>query len=240
MSHPAPARPAMASARLESGLVRGRDTLALVGAQLAALRGELALRLREAWKRVLGGSPILRQGLAALERGNLEAAFWLLREEVGLRPDGSAIQPFWEVAVACGRPEAAAAGMSRRIRAMAVADPDRAAQAWLGLDAAAPDAPIDALTLARILPVLKERAAAARSDEAREESRGWVLRALQRCVEPGSGLEGGVAYRIFEEARALDPDVARRAAEIALASAHLHEAKRARLEAALGRRPATP
>jgi hypothetical protein len=228
-----------ALARGREGLAQVGPKLAHVGPKLAVLGGELAHRLHEVGKRALGGSPILRQGLAALERGNLEAAFWLLREEVGLRPDGTAaVQAFWEVAVACGRPEAAAGAMSRRVRAMAVEDPDRAAQAWIGLDAEAPDAPVDALTLARILPVLKERAAAARSDEAREEARRPVLRALRRCVEPGSGLEGGVAYRIVEEARELDPEVARRAAEIALESPHLHEAKRARLEAVLGREPA--
>jgi hypothetical protein len=242
MSHPlvddpdAPKEPTptpdASSPGLEHWLERGQAALGLFGSKLAGELGEVR-------KRVTGGSPILRQGLAALERGNLEAAFWLLREEVAERPDQpAAIQAFWNVSLSCGRAEAAAGAMSRLVRRQASDDPERAAESWMSLDAEAPEAPVDALTLARLLPVLKARVAAAPGEEGRREAQRWLVRALQRCVEPGSGLEGGVALRVFEEARELDPEAARRAAEIALDSPNLHEAKRTRLEEFVGSRSA--
>jgi hypothetical protein len=199
------------SPNLERWIERGQAALGLFGSKLAGEIGEVR-------KRVAGGSPVLRQGLAALERGNLEAAFWLLREEVAERPDESAaVQAFWNVSLTCGRAEAAAAPMSRLVQRQATEDPERATESWISLDAEAPEAPVDALTLARLLPVLKARVAAAPGEEGRQEARRWLVRALERCVEPGSGLEG-------------------RAAEIALESPNLHEAKRERLEEFVGSR----
>lgn len=228
MSHPIPEE-SPGSLPLQAWLARAHEVLAPLGARLAH-------EARTAWERWSGGSALLRQGRSALERGNVEAAFWLLREEVAARPDAPlAVQAFWDAAVSCGRAEAAAAAMSRQVQRQAKDHPEVAAESWIVLEAASPDAPMDAITLARMLPALKARVAASASDEARRgEAEGWVLRALRRCVEPGSGLAGGVALRVFQEARPLDPAVARSAAAIALTSPHLHEAKRALLERYVG------
>ena len=60
---------------------------------------------------------ILRQGVAAARRGNLEAAFALLREEVAARPDlPRSTLLFWELALACERAREAAVPMARLVR----------------------------------------------------------------------------------------------------------------------------
>ena len=90
---------------------------------------------------------------------------------------------------------------------------------------------LDVATLARIVPVLRTRYSEARGEAAQKQARERLIDALRRCVDPASGaLTPGIALRLVEEARGLDADVARRAAEAALASPGLHEAKRARLE----------
>jgi hypothetical protein len=58
---------------------------------------------------------------------------------------------------------------------------------------------------------------------------------VQHAVDPrNTGLHPGVALRIFEEGREINPEASRRAAEAALESPHLHEAKRKRLSEWLG------
>ena len=66
-----------------------------------------------------------------------------------------------------------------------------------------------------------------------------MRRAVRDAVDPrNEDLAPGVALRLFEEGRDVNPQSARRAAEVALASPHLHEAKRERLQAWLeGRDP---
>ena len=179
---------------------------------------------------------LLRQALAARERGNFEAAFWLLREELGLRPhDERAVLTFWDVAAACGRVQAAVEPMARFVHRQASAGRrDVAADCWMALVREVPDAVVDAASLARIVPELKARMERAGDETTREEARACLLRALRHSVDPrGGGLRPGLALRLFEEARTIDSETARRAARVALGSSELHEAKRARIEALL-------
>ena len=50
-----------------------------------------------------------------------------------------------------------------------------------------------------------------------------------RSTRANTGLHPGIALRIFEEGREINPEAARRAAEAALESPNLHESKRERL-----------
>jgi len=202
------------------------------GWQVAATLGATWAQRSAASARSLVRPRILRQAIAAARRGNLDAAFALLREEVSERPDDpKSTLLFWGVALACDRAPEAAEPMARLVHNEAAAGRVVAAvDQWLALVAEVPGAVLDVATLARIVPVLRARLSEARGEAAQQQARERVIDALRRCVDPGSGaLTAGIALRLVEEARGLDADVARRAAEAALASPALHETKRARL-----------
>lgn len=202
------------------------------GMQLAtAVGGAWARHTAAAWG-ALVRPRLMRQAVAAARRGNLDAAFALLREEVAERPGvPKSTLLFWGVALSCERAADAAVPMARLVRDEAAAG--RVAQAldqWLALVTEVPGAALDVATLARLVPVLRTRYSEARGEKAQQEARERLLDTLRRCVDPASGaLTPSIALRLVEEARGLDADVARRAAEAALASPGLHEAKRARL-----------
>jgi len=204
-----------------------------LGRNMAVTRSAAWLGRVASSARTLAGPRILRQGEAAAKRGNLEAAFALLREEVGARPElPRSTLLFWELALACGRAREAAEPMARLVRSEATAGRcESAADRWLALVSEVPEAVLEVPVLMRILPVLRRRIAESRGAEAQGRARESLIDALRRCVEPSSGaLTPALALRLVEEARGLDPEVARRAAQAALASSDLHEAKRVRLE----------
>ncbi len=202
------------------------------GRQLAATLGTRWAERSAASLHSLVRPRILRQAISAARRGNLDAAFALLREEVSERPDDpKSTLLFWGVALASERAPEAAEPMARLVRRQAaLGDLEAAADQWLALATEVPGAVLDVATLARIVPVLRTRYSQARGEAAQQQARERLLDALRRSVDPASGvLTPGIALRLVEEARGLDADVARRAAEAALAAPGLHEAKRARL-----------
>src|SRR5262245_60267744 len=92
------------------------------GRNLALTRSSEWLARVASSARTLARPRILRQGMAAAKRGNLEAAFALLREEVSERPDlASSTLLFWELALACQRAPEAAQPMARLVRSEAIA-----------------------------------------------------------------------------------------------------------------------
>jgi hypothetical protein len=206
-------------------------------AQAAWRQGRAQIGERVAsWLSELRKPRLLRSGLAAAERGNLDAAFALLREAAELRPwHQRTALAFWDVALCCERADAAAESLARVVQREAMAGQKAAAVGhWISLMSAAPAARVDAGSLARMLPELKARMVASGAPEEREEARSWLLTALRQCLDPrGGGLTPGLALRVFEESRALEPEVARRAARVVLDSPDLHETKRARVEALL-------
>lgn len=191
-------------------------------------------RLAEA-ARELGGSALVKQGLAARERGNLEAAFALLREAFEGEPeDLRAAAAFWDAALASQRGPEAVAAASLLVRQHALAEElELAVQYWIELVDAAPEALLPPALLMRVVPELRRRAAegAPAGEEAAGAARSLLLRALRDAADSrNEGLTAGQALRLFEEAHEDAPEVARRAAQVALASPDLHEAKRERLE----------
>jgi hypothetical protein len=203
------------------------------GRQAAGSQGTAGLGVIVEWLRSLVRPRILRQGVAAARRGNLDAAFALLREEVSLRPDRSeSTLLFWGYALACERPGEAAAAMARLVRnEVAAGRPESAAGHWLALIAEVQDAVCEVAPLVRILPILRAQLAAARGDEAQQRARERMIYALRQCTDPRSGtLTPQLALRVVEEARGVEPEVLRAAAQVALSSSQLHEAKRARIE----------
>lgn len=178
----------------------------------------------------------LRHGLAAGERGNLEAALALLHEAAELTPeDSEAVLALWNVALSCERPEVAAPALLRWIHAEASGGRrDLATAHWMELVERVPDERADAATLVRLMPELRSRVAEAHGANARSEAEAFLLRALRQCVDSKAhGLTPGLALRVFEQARFLDAETARRAGEFVLQSSDVHETKRQRVKTLL-------
>jgi hypothetical protein len=179
-------------------------------------------------------SPAMQHAAAARERGNLEAAFWLLDEEFTRNPDDPEVAlPYWDVALSLGRVDIARKAGVKLVEARAAAgEPELAAQHWLELIKEAPDVLVSPTAIATILPALKARLESS-PDEGADDAHSLascLRRAVRNAVDPrNTGLHPGVALRIFEEGREINPEAARRAAEAALESPNLHEAKRERL-----------
>ncbi|MBW1843762.1 MAG: hypothetical protein JRJ05_05415 [Deltaproteobacteria bacterium] len=177
---------------------------------------------------------VLQHAVAARERGNLEAAFWLFNEEFSQHPnDPSVALPYWDVALSFGRGDIASPAGVKLVEIRAAnGEAELAAQHWIELIKEAPDALVSPITIATILPALKARLAKANDDgpDDRQVLAGYLRSAVRHAVDPrNTGLHPGVALRIFQEGRKINPEASRRAAEIALESPHLHEAKRERL-----------
>lgn len=205
-------------------------------------------------------SPILKQALDARGRGNLAAAFHLVREDHALRPDDSVCAAaFWDIAVAYQRPAEAASAAAVLIKRHAMDGAlELAAQYWVELHGAVADALLEPATFARLIPQLSAQVeedrshgstevrahgrTAVRESEAATDSGESIAAALHRARadaliaalrgvvdERNHGLGAGLAYRVAELARDLDPPTALRAARFALGIEDLHEAKRERL-----------
>jgi hypothetical protein len=200
--------------------------------------GRSAQRAKDVAQELLAPT-VLQQAAAARERGNFEAAFWLFNEEFNLRTDAESVAvPYWETALALGRADIASpAGVKLVETRSAAGESELAAQHWLELVKEVPGALVSPIAIATILPVLKRRLSRSKVDglEDPHTLAGYVRRAVQHAVDPrNTGLHPGVALRIFEEGREINPEASRRAAEAALESPHLHEAKRERLSEWLG------
>jgi hypothetical protein len=151
-------------------------------------------------------------------------AYRLLEPEVRDNPDDPRlVAGFWSAALACDRAEDAVPAMVRVIRKLAGGDKSkRAAELWTQLRSVSDTTLLDPTSLVRIAQALE-------ADGASDQS----VAALREAVDPrnASGLSPGLAARIADMSRDLDPRSALRAARSALASPDLHEAKRARLKA---------
>ena len=211
--------------------------------RLAAGASRSAKKVREA-AQDLRNSPAVQHALAARDRGNLEAAFWLLNEAFDREGDAGVALHYWDVALSLGRVDIAAeAGVALVESRAAAGEPELAAQHWLELVKEAPDVLVSPTAIATLLPALKLRCAEASEDgpEDQETLAGYLRRAVRHAVDPrNTGLHPGVALRIFEEGREANPEAARRAAEAALESPHLHETKRERLEDWLAGKTVSP
>jgi hypothetical protein len=164
----------------------------------------------------------LKKAADAQRRGNPALAYRILESEAQERPDDpKVVGAFWSAALACERVEDAAPAMQHVIRALAgTGKPEQACELWNELRGGLPSALVDPSALVRIALVLES---AGRADQ--------VAEALRDAVNPlNDGLSPGLAVRVAEMARDLDPPTALAAARHALTSPDLHEAKRARLQ----------
>jgi hypothetical protein len=165
---------------------------------------------------------LIKKAADAQRRGNHAMAYRLLQPEVREHPDDARlVTAFWNAALACERPGDAAPAMLRVIRKLASGGkPERAVELWQELHRAVPTALVEPGALVRMVPIM-------RANRATDQVRA----ALREAVDPrNNGLTPGLAGRVAEMARELDPRVALCAAHRAVASPDLDDTKRARLE----------
>ena len=155
---------ARAGARLLGHAERLRSRLKTGVSQLTAQAGRGAERVLDAAQDLR--QPVVQHALAARERGNLEAAFWLLAEEFDARPDDATIAlHYWDVALSLGRVQIASRAGSQLVELQAAAgEPELAAQHWIELIKEAPDVLVSPAAIATILPALRARLEAGEGD----------------------------------------------------------------------------
>jgi hypothetical protein len=218
--------PLGARVRSALGLVREQGAASLRGVRRSAAEATDRLKSTQAAER-LGAAVetrrVIKKAADAQRRGNHPMAYRLLESEVRENPDDArVVTAFWSAALACERAEEAVPALLRIIRKLAsTGEPERAAELWLELREASPSALVDPSSLVRMVPALEA--------DGRAEQ---VALALREAMDPrnDSGLSPGLAVRIAEMARSIDPPTALAAARRALTSPDLHEAKRTRLE----------
>jgi hypothetical protein len=226
---PAPKKRVRAAENEAADGVRGR--LTGIFSRAANRTGEGAERLREA-AREMRRPPLLQQALAAQERGNSEAAFWLLQEEYAEHSAHPEVAiAFWNVAGELHRASAAAAAAVWLIEQHASAgEIELAAQYFAELKRSAPAALVTPPAVVRMLPALRERMNRA-DEETQSDARALLRSALHQALDDRNETPSpGLAFRLFKEAREIEPTAARKAAELALASPDLHETKQELLQ----------
>jgi hypothetical protein len=202
---------------------RTRDSLQGVGRSVA----EVGDRLKSSPATQQVGAAVdswrlVKKATEAQRRGNHAMAYRLLEPKVHEDPsDTRTVLAFFHAAVACERADDAAPFMTGVIRGLVREDKaGRAAELWTELHAAVPSAHVDPAALVRIAEVLEAEGAAE-----------GALEALRDAVDvDATGLSPGLAVRIAEMARDLDPPTAHRALWRALEAPGLDQAKRSRLE----------
>ena len=226
---PPPKKRVRAAENEAAGGVRGR--LTGLFSRAANRTGEGAERLREA-AREMRRPPLLQQALAAQERGNSEAAFWLLEEEYAEHSAHPEVAvAFWNVAGELDRAAAASSAAVWLIEHHAAAgEIELAAQYFAELTRSVPTALVTPPAVVRMLPALRERVNRA-DEETQPDARALLCSALQQALDERNETPSpGLAFRLFKEAREIEPAAARKAAQLALASPDLHETKQELLQ----------
>jgi len=211
--------------RKAAAQVRQRGEVSLRGVRRSVVEAGDRLKSSQASRQV--GSAVeswraIKKAADAQRRGNHAMAFRLLEPKVQADPsDARLVVAFWSAALACERAEDAAPFVTGAVRRLASSGkPDRAAELWMELRSAVPSARVDPGALVRIAEALE---AAGGKDP--------LVQALRDAADSDSrDLSPGLAVRIAEMARTLDPPTALRAVRRALEARGLHAAKRARLK----------
>ena len=171
----------------------------------------------------VSSNPVIDEAMELRIQGEPEAAFQLLREAAGERSDDpDVVSAFWELACELRRSGDAIPLMLGLVKqSLASGENDLAVAHWEEIAERSPAAQADRQLLVRLIPVLLEK-----------EKRKRAVQALRRTVDPRLGaLTSGMAFRVLELAKDVDPATALFAARCALETGNLHEAKCERIEA---------
>ncbi|MDX1388138.1 MAG: rhomboid family intramembrane serine protease [Acidobacteriota bacterium] len=150
----------------------------------------------------------LEGALDAHARGETDQALQSLAATVEAEPSNEeAIHAYWSIAVQCGRPETAAAALTRLIASeLRTGREDLAVTHWTELSTQIPHPRAGGDLLVRLAQALH-----------RQGRREEAVMALRRAMlEAGSGMTATMAMRIARAAREIDPSIARGAARLIL------------------------
>ena len=210
--------------RKAAAQVRERGEVSLQGVRRSVSEAGDRLKSSQA-SRQMGSAVeswrLIKKAADAQRRGNHAMAYRLLEPKVQAEPDDARlVVAFWGAALACDRTADAVPFMTGTIRRLAGGGkPERAAELWTELRSAVPSARVDPSALVRIAETLEAGG-----------GRDLLVQALRDAAASDSrGLSPGLAVRIAEMARELDPPTALCAVRRALEAPDLHEAKRVRL-----------
>lgn len=212
------------------------------GFGLGVAAGALMLLLRVETKMIdrvqetpeLVSNPILERAMRAREAGRAEEAFVLLRNEFRRAPENLDVAlALWDVAIQVGK-------ASRGVEAiLSVIEKDlqtgharQAVAKWFAMT--------DEVAIPTARPQLLVRIGEALLDEGHPDA---AIAALTRSVDQGKSLTSALAQRVVRIARDLDPELTRRAAEIALQDGQLGLVEReelSRLQGAVVSPPPEP
>jgi len=171
----------------------------------------------------VSSNPVIDEAMDLRIQGDPESAYQLLREAASERSDDpDVVNAFWQLACELRRTDDAIPLMLGLVKqSLARGEGDLAVAHWEEIAGRAPAAQADRQLLVRLIPVLLEK-----------EKRKRAAQALRRVVDPRLGeLSAGMAFRVLELAKDVDPPTALVAARRALEVGSLHEAKRERIEA---------
>jgi membrane associated rhomboid family serine protease len=150
----------------------------------------------------VSSNPVIDEAMELRIQGDPESAYQLLCEAAGERSDDpDLVSSFWELACELRRSDAAIPLMLGLVKqSLARGEGDAAVAHWEEIAERAPAAQADRQLLVRLIPVLLER-----------EKRKRAVQALRRTVDPRLGeLSSGMAFRVLELARDVDPPTAQR------------------------------
>jgi membrane associated rhomboid family serine protease len=171
----------------------------------------------------VSSNPVIDEAMELRIHGDTEAAYQLLFEAASERSDDpDLVSSFWELACVLRSSDDAIPLMLGLVKqSLARGEGDAAVAHWEEIAERAPSAQVDRQLLVRLIPVLLEK-----------EKHKRAVQALRRTVDPRLGtLSSGMAFRVLELAKDVDPPSALVAARRALDTGNLHVAKRDRIEA---------
>lgn len=168
-------------------------------------------------------NPVIDEAMDLRIQGDAEGAYELLRaaaEEQGDDPD--IVSAYWELACELRRADDAVPQMVVVMKqGFSRGDLDLAVRCWTDIADRASSAEVDRQTLVRLVPLLVER----------EEERRAVQTLREIVASERGPLSTGMAFRVLDMAKDLDPPTALVAARRALEIDDLPDAKRERIQA---------
>jgi membrane associated rhomboid family serine protease len=191
-----------------------------VGAVMLLLRVETKMIDRVQETPELVSNPVLERAMRAKEAGRAEEAFVLLRSEFRRAPRNLDVAlALWDVSIQVGKASRVVEAILSVIeKDLQTGHASQAVAKWFAMT--------DEVAIPTARPQLLVRIGEALLDEGHPDA---AIAALTRSVDQGKLLTSALAQRVVRIARDLDPELTRRAAEIALQDGQLGRVEREEL-----------
>ncbi len=203
----------------------------VVSTAMMLMRAEAKMLDRAQRTKELVSNPVLERAMAAKESGQVEDAFDLLRSEFRRSPKNRDVAlALWDVSIEIGKASLVVDSILSVIeKDLQAGEKSQAVAKWFAMT--------DEVAVLTARPQLFVRIGEALLDEGHPND---AIAALTRSVEDGKSLSTALAQRVVRIARDLDPELTRRAAEIALQDSRLGMIEREELSQLCSAVPAAP